>query len=242
MRSDQGARRRLRQGLLLLAVLVAHVLILGLIARLGDVGAGGATRCTGSDDPGPEGQRASPAKAPCGCAAGRRGAGPASCGRAAAGLTRVHDAAASRAASAANRPPRPILRRTPAPRRWRPWRPAQARVATWCNGCRTDCNAIRECARPCSASPVAERSVANAVQLWNGRWIEDPGGADRLAAVRAATVQAILAAPPGCRQAGVAGPRLILFDDGPETVVLSLGSGTWRWTDLVVTATMMDKH
>ena len=90
--------------------------------------------------------------------------------------------------------------------------------------------------------PVAERSVANAVQLWNGRWIEDPGGADRLAPVRAATVQAILASPPGCRQADVAGPRLILFDDGPETVILSLGSGNWRWTDLVVTAAMTDKH
>lgn len=82
--------------------------------------------------------------------------------------------------------------------------------------------------------PRRARSVANAVMLWNGDWVSDdaatPGA---LEAVRAALSLRIEEAPEGCRAEVLAGPVFIPLRASDGTVVLTIGSGVWRWGQLV---------
>lgn len=80
--------------------------------------------------------------------------------------------------------------------------------------------------------PSAERSVANAVSLWDGRWPQDStsGGKELLRAVLA---KAVGAARPDCLTIANHGPALFFIPDGGTTAVLAVGSGEWRWGDLV---------
>ena len=85
-----------------------------------------------------------------------------------------------------------------------------------------------------AAVPRSDRSVANAMQLWNGEWTPHARElAGPLALVRAAVVEVIEDAPARCRNQLVRGPRFVLISDDPSrTTVLALGSGEWRWADL----------
>jgi hypothetical protein len=79
------------------------------------------------------------------------------------------------------------------------------------------------------------RSVANAIMFWDGRWVEVEGRApeDAITLLRRAIVEAVRAAPPECLGQDVAGPRFIPVKDAEGTIILVLGSATWRWEQLL---------
>ena len=83
--------------------------------------------------------------------------------------------------------------------------------------------------------PASARSVANAVMLWDGRWVDDStlGGPPTLGPIQSIALLAVTAAPPNCRAELVRGPRLITVGDARDTTVLAFGSGEWRWGDLL---------
>ncbi len=76
--------------------------------------------------------------------------------------------------------------------------------------------------------PPRARSVANAVMLWDGRWI---GSGDEFGPIRTIVLAALRSASADCRAATQAGPRLIVVAGRPD-FVLAVGSGRWRWGDL----------
>jgi hypothetical protein len=80
------------------------------------------------------------------------------------------------------------------------------------------------------------RSVANAIMVWDGRWVELGGGApvDALETLRRAIVEAVRAAPPECLTQELSGPRFIAVSRSDTTTVLVLGSGTWRWEQVLL--------
>lgn len=84
--------------------------------------------------------------------------------------------------------------------------------------------------------PRDARSVANAIQLWDGDWtpIIAEGQGGLLDPVRNLISAAVAGAPADCRNRLVEGPRfLIVADPGGSTTVLVLGSGLWRWSQLM---------
>lgn len=83
--------------------------------------------------------------------------------------------------------------------------------------------------------PREARSVANAVQVWDGAWIkpDDARAEPAFAAVRVAILEAIEAAPEACRSQPLTGPRFVIVPEGESAAtILVVGSGTWRWSDL----------
>ena len=82
--------------------------------------------------------------------------------------------------------------------------------------------------------PRASRSVANAVMLWDGGWIV-PEGSDpvRMTSVRLAIAEIISGFSEACRSQTNFGPLFVPVDGKTGTIVLALGSGAWRWADLV---------
>jgi hypothetical protein len=84
--------------------------------------------------------------------------------------------------------------------------------------------------------PANDRSVANAIVLWNAGWITTTSAPTQvaLATIRQTITQAIAAASPECRNQLQAGPRLLYLPvNMGETLVLALGSGRWTWQQLV---------
>lgn len=83
-----------------------------------------------------------------------------------------------------------------------------------------------------AAIPASGRSVANAVMLWDGHWAEgtQSGGT---ALLRALLVKAVVSSRPECLLATNQGPVLFLIPDRQTTVVLAVGSGQWRWVDIL---------
>lgn len=83
--------------------------------------------------------------------------------------------------------------------------------------------------------PRDARSVADAVQLWNGHWVDAAtiGGPAALDPIRTAVDIAVRAAPETCREAGIAGPQLIFVAADGGTRVLAFGSGMWSWAQLM---------
>ena len=111
------------------------------------------------------------------------------------------------------------------------------------------------------ALPPGIRTEADAVMLWNGGWI-DVGGApvparpqslvpslvipspgssllakilesDPLAPLKQTVVAALAAAPAECRNLEVSGPQLIPITEPARTTMLVVGSGIWKWADLI---------
>jgi hypothetical protein len=83
--------------------------------------------------------------------------------------------------------------------------------------------------------PRDKRSVANAIMLWKFSWLadEDNLGATTMMMIRDVIVGAVVAAPQPCREQSQSGPRLLILEGVEENVVLAVGSGQWRWQDLV---------
>jgi hypothetical protein len=85
-----------------------------------------------------------------------------------------------------------------------------------------------------SIAPEA-RSVANAVMLWDGAWVdvEEASSQAAILTLRSALMERIRTAPPECVMEEVTGPRFITFAGAADTTMLVLGSGTWRWAQLL---------
>ena len=82
--------------------------------------------------------------------------------------------------------------------------------------------------------PRPARSVANALMLWDGEWIEPRMQAGQsVAAIRAALMAGIRAAPQACQTEPVRGPELLSLTEGAGVTILAVGSGEWRWVDLL---------
>jgi hypothetical protein len=89
--------------------------------------------------------------------------------------------------------------------------------------------------------PAGQRSVANAIVVWNAHWIDpesiDPEAAAAqaaYAAIRKAISQQVASTSADCRNQVQTGPRLIyLPGSAGSTTVLALGSGTWSWQQLI---------
>ena len=79
------------------------------------------------------------------------------------------------------------------------------------------------------------RSVANAIMFWDGKWVEVEGRApeDAIGLLRRAIAEGVRAAPAECLGQAVAGPRFIPVKQAEGTIVLVLGSGSWRWEQLL---------
>lgn len=83
--------------------------------------------------------------------------------------------------------------------------------------------------------PVPTRSVANAVSLWNGAWADPAtlGGEGPAAVLKSVIVQQLATISPQCRNQQLAGPRLLLLANTEGPNVAAIGSGRWRWSDLL---------
>jgi hypothetical protein len=84
--------------------------------------------------------------------------------------------------------------------------------------------------------PRQERSVANAVLLWNGQWVAPAGvgGATAFATIKTSIRQIVATASPGCREQEIVGPRFMLIPAGTEMIVAVVGNASWRWSDILV--------
>ncbi|MGB7409025.1 MAG: hypothetical protein WA908_11010, partial [Pontixanthobacter sp.] len=75
------------------------------------------------------------------------------------------------------------------------------------------------------------RSVANALALWKGEWVEPDRRLppEALAAIKTGVERAVAAAPGACRRQILRGPRLLYLPGEGKTTVLAMGSGEWTW-------------
>ena len=74
--------------------------------------------------------------------------------------------------------------------------------------------------------------LGKAVMLWNGDWVQS-GGQDGkgLSAVREVVMWVVAFAPQACRDERVHGLVLLSLADGGTR--FAIGSGDWRWSDLL---------
>lgn len=81
----------------------------------------------------------------------------------------------------------------------------------------------------------AQRSVeGRALLVWDGDWRQNPGQAGKgLAGVRQAIALEIAFAPTACRTQAMRGLVLVTLSDGPGGARVALGTGRWRWSDLL---------
>ena len=84
--------------------------------------------------------------------------------------------------------------------------------------------------------PRDQLSISYAIQLWDGDWahLATAGGEDVSASIRTVVAEAVDSAPQRCRNQLNEGPRFFIVPGGDNTVtVVVLGSGSWRWRDLL---------
>jgi hypothetical protein len=83
--------------------------------------------------------------------------------------------------------------------------------------------------------PQEARSVANAVMVWDGRWISlnMPDGEARLEPVRETIIQTLSASSADCQDRLNTGPILFAIAGPTGTTVLALGSGPWRASEII---------
>ncbi len=95
-------------------------------------------------------------------------------------------------------------------------------------------NALRRDALVRTAVAARGGPGAAAILVWNGGWVASPGEDGRgLAAVREAIVWEVAFAPAACREGRVHGPVLFTVSDASGLARIAIGSGDWRWGDLV---------
>jgi hypothetical protein len=95
-----------------------------------------------------------------------------------------------------------------------------------------------EVRRSLDEMPPAQRSVANAVMLWDGQWSQDSISGGK-ALLRALLIKAVAGARPECLSNVNHGPVLFYVPDANATVVIAVGSGDWRWGDLILPGTII---
>ncbi len=85
-----------------------------------------------------------------------------------------------------------------------------------------------------AVSDAGRRTGGRALHVWNGDWVQNPGQAGKgLAGLRQAIAMEVAFAPAACRSQPVRGLVLITLGDGAGAGRLALGTGAWRWTDLL---------
>jgi hypothetical protein len=73
-----------------------------------------------------------------------------------------------------------------------------------------------------------------ALLVWDGDWRQTPGQSGKgLAGVRQAIALEVAFAPQACRREAMRGLVLITMSDAPGAARLALGTGSWRWSDLL---------
>jgi hypothetical protein len=88
--------------------------------------------------------------------------------------------------------------------------------------------------RRVQAAVADASSSGKAMLVWNGEWVRSNGqDGNGLAAVREAIMWEVGFAPEACRAEPVRGLVLLSLNDGPGAGRLVLGSGGWRWSDLL---------
>ncbi|HWY63288.1 MAG TPA: hypothetical protein VNW15_15410 [Rhizomicrobium sp.] len=100
------------------------------------------------------------------------------------------------------------------------------------------CDIARIVQQALRRDPLVRSAVGNAdrlgksVMLWNGDWVRS-GGQDGkgLSAVREAVLWEVAFAPAACRNKRVHGLVLLSLADGNTR--FAIGSGDWRWSDLL---------
>lgn len=96
--------------------------------------------------------------------------------------------------------------------------------------------------RDLASLPAGVRTEADAVLLWDGKWMPSAqllsAGSPR--ALRHAVEQAVVEAPAACLDEPVTGPRFVPIATEGVTVMLVIGSGEWRWLDLLVDTELND--
>jgi len=78
---------------------------------------------------------------------------------------------------------------------------------------------------------LAARPDATALMVWDGSWGDDSSPA--LSPIRRIVVDRIRAASAICRETQLTGPRLFIVSNGTNPVAVAIGSGTWRWSQLL---------
>lgn len=103
-----------------------------------------------------------------------------------------------------------------------------------CNMTRRLQTALRKDRQAQAAMSQAHRG--RPIMMWNGDWVRHPSqdGAG-LAAVREAILWEVGFAPEACKTETQRGMVLISMNDGPGAARLVVGSGAWRWQDLLFT-------
>lgn len=104
-----------------------------------------------------------------------------------------------------------------------------------------DALAVDSVARAALAAIGPARAETGAINLWNGIWVTPPdtdtdtdtADASRLATLRPTVRAAIAAAAPECGAVEQIGPRLIAVPGQARPTLLVIGSGRWRWRDLL---------
>jgi len=105
------------------------------------------------------------------------------------------------------------------------------------------CDMARAIQRALRRDPMVQSAVMDAhrsgkaILVWNGDWVRsgDQDGKG-LAAVREAILWEVGFAPETCRRQQVRGMVMFVLNDGMTR--LALGSGQWRWSDLLTPGAM----
>ena len=104
-----------------------------------------------------------------------------------------------------------------------------------------------------AALPAEVRSEADAVMLWNGSWLDVTPEAQRqltltqtptqlqvpgqtqtqIPELKRVVTDTVLALPAECQGVETAGPQLIPIPEPGRTTMVVIGSGVWRWSDLI---------
>jgi hypothetical protein len=101
------------------------------------------------------------------------------------------------------------------------------------------CNMTRRLQAALRKDRLAQAAVAaahrgKAIRVWDGAWVRHPGQeGGGLAAIREAIMWEVAFAPEACRTERVHGLVLISLNDGPTPGRIVVGSGEWRWSDLL---------
>lgn len=75
---------------------------------------------------------------------------------------------------------------------------------------------------------------SKAILVWDGDWIRSRGEQGKgVAGVREAIMTEVAFAPEACRNDPVRGLVVLTLSDSPGFPKLALGSGAWRWSDLL---------
>jgi hypothetical protein len=100
------------------------------------------------------------------------------------------------------------------------------------------CNMARRVQAALRKDPLVRAALAQfsgkAVVVWRGDWVQGQGEDGKgLAAVREAMMWEIAFAPAACRTEPMHGLVLLSLAGGGNPARLAVGSGAWRWSDLL---------